>query len=46
MRNQMGALLASLGLACAAIAQTESQPSKPTDAVEKLWKIESSGLSG
>lgn len=46
MRIQSGVLLASLALAFSAPAQTEGTEGKTTGDVEKLWKIEVSGISG
>lgn len=46
MRITAGKLLAALAFALPAMAQTESQPIKATAAVDKLWKIETSGISG
>jgi len=46
MRIQSGVLLASLALAFSAPAQTEGQEGKTAGDVEKLWKIEASGIGG
>ncbi|MFY9344957.1 MAG: hypothetical protein WAT39_20860 [Planctomycetota bacterium] len=46
MRFQAGALLAAFAFALPAVAQTQAQPAKADGAVEKLWKIEASGISG
>lgn len=46
MRIKNGALLAALAFALPAVAQTEGQESKEKKNVEKLWKIEATGLSG
>lgn len=45
MRTMTGTV-AFLLLGLAANAQTESPPRKETGPVEKLWKIEASGISG
>jgi hypothetical protein len=46
MRITAGALIAAIAFALPAAAQTEAQPAKATGPVEKLWKIEASGISG
>lgn len=46
MRIQSGVLLASLALAFSISAQTEGQKDKTTGEVDKLWKIEASGIGG
>jgi hypothetical protein len=46
MRITAGVLIAAFAFALPASAQTEAQPAKATGAVEKLWKIEASGISG
>lgn len=46
MRIQTGVLLASLAFAFAAPAQTEGTEGKTTGEVDKLWKIEASGIGG
>ena len=46
MRITAGVLLAAFVFALPAMAQTESQPVKASGAVDKLWKIETSGISG
>lgn len=45
MRIQSSMLLAALAFALPAAAQTEAQESKPAN-LEKLWKIQASGISG
>ena len=45
MRSKAGVLLAAFAFALPAFAQTEAQP-KVTGPVEKLWKIEASGIGG
>jgi hypothetical protein len=45
MRTQSSVLLAALAFAFPVSAQTEGQEGKPAD-VEKLWKIEASGIGG
>ena len=45
MRSKFGMLLAALAFALPAVAQTEGQEQKEKN-VEKLWKIEASGISG
>lgn len=44
MRTQSSVLLAALAFAFPVSAQTEGQEGKPD--VEKLWKIEASGIGG
>lgn len=47
MRIKSGVLLAALAFALPATAQqTEATESKQASNVEKLWKIEVSGISG
>ena len=46
MRTTASVLLATLAFALPAAAQTEGQESKTTGNVEKLWKIEASGIGG
>lgn len=46
MRITAGRLLAAFAFGFPAMAQTESQPPKSTEPVEKLWKIEATGISG
>ncbi len=46
MRIQASVLLTALAFAVPALAQTEAQPKPATTAVEKLWKIEASGIGG
>jgi hypothetical protein len=47
MRIKSGVLLAALALAIPAAAQeTEGQQGAPAGNVEKLWKIEASGIGG
>ena len=46
MRNQASALLAAFVFALPAVAQTRAQPAKATEPTEKLWKIETTGISG
>ena len=47
MRIKASALLATLAFALPALAQTEAQPAPKVDGkVEKLWKIETTGING
>jgi hypothetical protein len=46
MRIQASALLAAFAFALPAVAQTEAQPAKATEPTEKLWKIETTGITG
>ena len=47
MRIKANALLATLAFALPAMAQTVAEPAAKADGkVEKLWKIEASGISG
>lgn len=46
MRIKAGVLLAALAFALPAVAQTTGQEAKTEGKVEKLWKIEVSGISG
>ena len=46
MRMTAGIVLATFALGATALAQTEGQDAKPKTDVEKLWRIEASGISG
>ncbi|MEO6596829.1 MAG: hypothetical protein ABIP94_18955 [Planctomycetota bacterium] len=46
MRIKSGVLLTALAFALPAAAQTDGTPAKPAGDVEKLWKIETAGISG
>lgn len=46
MRITAGAMLAALAFAVPALAQTEVQKAAPKGDVEKLWRIEATGISG
>lgn len=46
MRTQAGVLLAAFALTLPALAQTQASPAPKSAAVEKLWKIETSGIGG
>ena len=46
MRVMASTMLAAFALAVPAMAQTKGQEVKPQADVEKLWRIEASGLSG
>ncbi len=46
MRIKAGMLLAAFALAVPLAAQTAAQPAKPSEATEKLFKLEVSGLGG
>lgn len=47
MRTQAGVLLAAFALTLPALAQTQASPAADKSAaVEKLWKIETSGIGG
>jgi hypothetical protein len=39
-------MLATFAFGATALAQTEGQEAKPKADVEKLWRIEASGISG
>jgi hypothetical protein len=46
MRTTVAAMLAACVFAYPVLAQTEGQPAKQDQAVEKLWKIETTGIGG
>ena len=46
MRTKTAMLLSALAFALPTLAQTEGQEQKPKKEVEKLWRIEASGISG
>lgn len=46
MRITAGAMLAALAFALPAVAQTQGTDTAPKKDVEKLWRIEATGIGG